>query len=78
MNQPLNKVKIYAISFFLAPVGLYWFFKYFRSADLGYKKVAYTALWITLAACGFAAISGYFYVMTILTYTKSSSDLMGF
>lgn len=43
-----QQIKIYAISVFLTPLGLYYFFKYFRNDDQQKKKVAYIALILTI------------------------------
>lgn len=59
-----QKVKIYIVSVILAPLGIYWFFKYFRSEDPQKKKIAYHVLWITILI----TIS-----MVILTYYISNS-----
>lgn len=42
-----EKVKIYILSFVLAPLGLYWFIKYFKSEDAEKKKIGNVALIIT-------------------------------
>lgn len=48
-----KKLYIYCLSIFLPPLGLIWFFKYFKSEK--YKRVAYLALILTIIA-SFCAI----------------------
>ena len=45
-----QKLKMYLVSFFFTPFGLYWFFKYFRSEYPAVKREGYIALVITLLA----------------------------
>ncbi len=56
-----QKIKVYLASFLLTPLGLIWFFKYFRSEDPETKKVGYTALFLTLSslALSYLIISKY-------------------
>ncbi|MFC1722310.1 hypothetical protein ACFL0C_01535 [Patescibacteria group bacterium] len=42
-----RKARIYIASFVLSPLGLYWFFKFFKSDDLEKRKLAFTSLIIT-------------------------------
>ncbi|HLD51120.1 hypothetical protein A3K34_01640 [candidate division WWE3 bacterium RIFOXYC1_FULL_40_10] len=68
-NPPLStwsKMKIYLVTVFLAPFGLYWFFKYFRESDSEKRKVAYIVLVITLVTLAFSVFSG-MYVMKYYT-----------
>jgi len=44
----VKEIKIYLVSFFLSPLGFLWFFKYFRSAELKDRKIAYISLILTL------------------------------
>ena len=66
-----QKLKIYFVSFFLTPFGLYWFFKYFRHEDPAYKKEGYIALIITFAALGLS----YFIVNKYLQAYSGYMDL---
>jgi len=43
-----KKIRLYLASFFLSPLGLFWFFKYFKSDETENRYVAYTCLIITL------------------------------
>ena len=43
-----QKTRIYLASFFLSPLGLIWFFKFFRDDNLENRKVGYISLVITL------------------------------
>jgi len=45
-----QKIKIYFVSFFLTPLGLYWFFKYLKSEVPDERKQGYLALAITVAS----------------------------
>lgn len=63
-----QKVKVYLISFMLTPLGLYWFFKYFRHEDKEVKKVGYTALMLTLAALVISYFVIYEYVQVYSSY----------
>jgi len=83
-NCPVHtnqKIRIYVLSFLVAPFGLYWFFKFYND-DNPYKKgVAKNVLWITVIAVVFMIISG---IYTISLYTKllnsymSNATLYGF
>lgn len=42
-----DTIKILLISVFLAPLGLIYFFKYFRSKDIAKRRMGYIALVIT-------------------------------
>lgn len=57
-----QKIRIYLISFFLSPLGLIWFFKYFRSDKLENRKVAYTSLIITLVPLVLILVIGSKYI----------------
>ncbi|HLB51809.1 hypothetical protein A3F07_04720 [candidate division WWE3 bacterium RIFCSPHIGHO2_12_FULL_38_15] len=51
-NEKLStfqKIKIYLLSIFLTPLGVYWFIKYFRSPNRDKRLVGYLSLVITLA-----------------------------
>ncbi|MBI2414657.1 hypothetical protein HYV31_02340 [candidate division WWE3 bacterium] len=51
-NIPLStaeKIKIYTITVLLAPIGLYWFFKYYKSTSNDKRNTAYWVLGITIA-----------------------------
>ncbi len=39
---------IYAVSLLLPPLGLIWFFKYFRSSEVNKKNIAYITLILTI------------------------------
>lgn len=43
-----QKIKIYTFSILLAPLGLYWFFKFFKSENINKKILAYRVLIITV------------------------------
>ena len=66
-----QKLKIYFVSFFLTPFGLYWFFKYFKHEDPAYKKEGYMALFLTLFALGLS----YFIVAKYMQVYSGYLDL---
>ena len=57
-----KKIKIYLASFFLSPLGLFWFFKYFKSDETENRYVAYTCLIITLLPLITTAVIGSKYI----------------
>ncbi len=79
-DKPLTmgeKIKIYSFSLVLAPFGLYWFFKYFRSTEPTKKSAAYAALIITvitLTLSGFVVSS---YVKAVRNYEQIYKANMG-
>ena len=73
-----QKIKIYLASFFLTPLGLYWFFKYFRSEDPALKKEGNIALLLTLASLAISYIIISQYVKAYSGYLdlyKNSMDV---
>lgn len=71
VNTPLSlnqKIKIYAVDVFLAPFGLYWFFKYFRNEEKTKRKVAFNSLYITLVMIVFIVLINYFFLKSVNTY----------
>jgi hypothetical protein len=79
-NAPLStgqKIKIYVVTVLLAPLGIYWFFKYFRNTDPQKRHVAYAVLWITLIMLALIAGSTVyimdFYTKYLNTYTQDLS-----
>jgi hypothetical protein len=73
-NEPLStgqKIKIYAVTIFLAPLGIYWFIKYFRNSDPQKRHIAYAVLWITLIMLVLVAVST-IYIMDF--YSKMIGD----
>ncbi len=53
-----QKMKIYSVSFFLAPLGLIWFFKFYKDEDPLKRKAGYYALAITLVVVFGSLITG--------------------
>lgn len=51
-----EKIRIYVLSFVLAPLGLYWFFKFLKSDDKEKRKVGNIALIITILTLGITAL----------------------
>jgi hypothetical protein len=73
-----QQVKIYAVTVFLAPLGLFWFFKHFKSQNSQKKKVAYNVLWITIVVTVAMVISTIYvlkyymgYIDTFVPYTST-------
>lgn len=62
-----QRIKIYVLSFLLAPFGLYWFFKYRNENDLEKKLLASRVLWITVVAIIFMITST---ILTLNTYNN--------
>jgi len=73
-NAPLSagkKIKIYILSVILCPLGVYWFFKYFKNPEAGNRKVAYVSLVITLITGMLSFYITYTYIQTLLDFTDS-------
>ncbi len=47
-TTPSKQVVIYLISFFLAPLGLWWALKYIRSSNLKAKKIGWVCIILTV------------------------------
>lgn len=62
-----QKIKIYLVASLLAPLGLYWFFKFYKEENPYKKSVAKNVLWITAIALVLMLILG---IYTIKIYTK--------
>lgn len=71
MNPLSNgqKFRIYVLSFVLTPMGLYWFFKNFRSPIPGNRKAGYIALILTTAALAGSLYVSYRYIEVLTDYT---------
>jgi len=67
-----QKIRIYLASFFLAPLGLIWFFKYIRNPDKEKRSVALISLYITIAVLAGVTLITYYYVTAILDYMNTS------
>lgn len=72
-----KELSIYIFSFFLVPLGLYWFFKYFKSLDTVKKRVAYISLVITLIALTLTMIVVYGYVQSLKGYINTGYKDLG-
>lgn len=73
-NLPFStaqKIKIYFFSIVLAPLGLYWFFKYFRNVDESKRRVAYIVLLITVITLTIVTAVSYYYVQQLNIYMES-------
>jgi uncharacterized membrane protein YvbJ len=66
-----QKLKIYMVSVFLAPFGLYWFFKFFKNENIEKRKVAYNALYISIVMIIVIFIINSYFVKTLRTYVDS-------
>jgi uncharacterized BrkB/YihY/UPF0761 family membrane protein len=65
-----QKIKIYLISVFLAPLGLYWFFKYFKNEDTDKRRTAFIALYITIFMLLTSGAVIYYYYLQIPRYME--------
>lgn len=63
-----QKVKIYILSALLAPLGLYWFFKYFKNENPNKRRVAYTALYITVVMIIILVTLNFYFVKALESY----------
>lgn len=73
MNEELTtrkRFKLYIFSVLIAPFGLYWFFKYFRSGVPENKKFAYIVLTITIVTMVVLIATSYSYIQTFDQYTS--------
>ena len=69
---PLSrKIKIYLMSVFLAPFGIYWFFKYFRSTDEDKRKLGFYCLYITIVMVIILVIVNYFFIKSVNSYVNN-------
>lgn len=66
----MQQVKIYAVSALLAPLGLYYFFKYFRNEDQQKKKIAYIALILTIVTGVILIYTSLNFISTMDRYTN--------
>lgn len=76
VDKPLTsteKIKIYLTSFFLAPLGLWWVFKFIRSKDKQKKQTAIIALILTVVSISLSAWVIYGYIQSVNKYINSSS-----
>jgi len=76
MNLPLSigqKIKIYILSVILAPLGLYWFFKYFRNDSSDKKQVAFISLLITIVMIIILLVLNLYFIKTLRIYTQNYS-----
>ncbi|MFH1899134.1 MAG: zinc ribbon domain-containing protein [Patescibacteria group bacterium] len=67
----MQKIKIYLVSVVLAPLGLYWFVKYFRNENSDKRKTAFITLYLTLFTLTTLTIISYYYVKQLNTYMES-------
>ena len=66
-----REIFIYAFSFFLTPLGLYWFFKYFRGPEAVKKRVAYISLIITVITILTTVVVTVSYLKSVNKYINS-------
>ncbi|HOV97458.1 MAG TPA: zinc ribbon domain-containing protein [bacterium] len=73
-NAPFTtgeKIKIYLLSFVIAPFGLYWFFKFFKNENPEKRKTALYSLYITIFMIVVIVIINIYFVKTLQTYIDS-------
>lgn len=63
-----RKVTVYAFSIILAPLGFYWFFKYFRNNNPEVRKVGFMALYITLFMIVVLVIANVYFFNALESY----------
>ena len=69
-----RQIVVYLVSFFLAPLGLFWAFKYLRQTDNKSKMIGGVSIALTIIALyvGYAAIKSYFKLL----YSSTGLDLL--
>jgi hypothetical protein len=72
-----QKIKIYSTSILLAPFGLYWFFKYFRSEDIEKRKVAYYVLVLTLIVLAVVIVINAVFIKEMVAYANLYNSILG-
>ncbi len=68
-----QKVKMYFLSIVLAPLGLYWFFKYFKNENSEKRKVAFSILYISIVMSIVLLVINIYFVKALQTYVDSYS-----
>ncbi|MBW6441472.1 zinc ribbon domain-containing protein [Patescibacteria group bacterium] len=71
----IQKIKFYTLSIILAPLGLYWFFKYFKSEDIEKKKVAFNLLYISIIMIVLLIVVNLYFVKALNSYLESYSSI---
>lgn len=71
-----EKVKIYLLSILLTPIGLFWFFKYFRNSDSEKRKTAYVSLAITVVMVIILIVINIYFFEMLKDYLGSYEKLM--
>lgn len=71
------KLRILFVSVLLAPFGLIFFFKFYKSESKNKKKWAYIALVLTLISTAYTILLVSTYIKTVGSYTDIYSGLYG-
>ena len=66
-----QKVKIYLLSVILAPLGLYWFFKFYKNENPEKRRVAFYSLYITIFMIVVLVIINMYFIKALETYVGS-------
>ena len=66
-----QKIKIYLLSVILAPLGLYWFFKFYKNENPEKRKVAFYSLYITIFMIVVLIIINMYFIRALETYVGS-------
>lgn len=66
-----KKISVYFLSIILAPIGIYWFIKYFKNPNAKIRTVGYTALFLTIATIILTTVISVYYISTIEGYIGS-------
>lgn len=73
-QRPLTfwkKVTIYFVTIVLAPLGLYWFFKFYKSSESDNRRVAWIVLWLTLVVMLATIVFSFYIVNSLSGYVGS-------
>ncbi len=66
-----QKVKLYLLSVILAPLGLYWFFKFYKNENPEKRRVAFYSLYITIFMIVVLVIINVYFIRALETYVGS-------
>lgn len=67
----LKEISLYAASIFLMPLGLYWFFKYYKSTNPTKKRIAYGCLILTIIFLLVTVVITYDYFLALKSYMNT-------
>jgi uncharacterized OB-fold protein len=70
-----RQIFIYSISLFLPPLGLIWFFRYFKNPDQKIRRVGMVALIVTVVSIIFTVWSGFWFISLLQQQLNSYSAI---